>query len=71
MVFETLGKNLYKFIDANNYYGFSLHSIQKIAYQCMIALKFLHERMRITHTDLKPENILFKVDGSRKVRDPD
>ena len=32
--------------------------IQKVAKQCLTALQFLHEDMRLAHTDLKLENAM-------------
>ena len=34
----------------------SYQDIQSVARQCLEALRFLHEDMRLTHTDLKLEN---------------
>ena len=35
---------------------FGCEDIQSVARQCLGALRFLHEDMRLTHTDLKLEN---------------
>lgn len=67
LVFETLGKSLFDFIKSNRYYGFGLKQIQSIAKQVLVGVKFMHEKMKLTHTDLKPENILLKLDTKKQV----
>lgn len=57
--FELLDISLYQCIRKNNFKGFSLSFIKKIAKQISKSLKFLHDN-DIIHCDLKPENILFK-----------
>ena len=32
--------------------------------QVALALRFLHEEMKVVHGDLKPENVLLKTDAS-------
>lgn len=58
LVFEPLGVSLYDFIKSNFFRGFWMQDLQSFSKQCMEALKFLHESLKLTHTDLKPENIL-------------
>lgn len=60
LVFEPLGVSMYKFLKRNAFRGFWLQDIQSFARQCLKALKFLHQKLRMTHTDLKPENILLQ-----------
>ncbi|CDR97789.1 protein serine/threonine kinase 1, putative [Babesia bigemina] len=57
LVFEQLGDSLYDFLKRNDYKGFFMADIQKIAYQLLKGLAFL-KKNRLIHTDLKPENIL-------------
>lgn len=58
MVFEPLGTSLYDFLKDNEYRGYWMQDIQAYGRQCMEALKFLHNSLKMTHTDLKPENVL-------------
>ena len=37
--------------------------IQKIAFQMIQGLSFIHDKLKIVHTDLKPENVLFVFDN--------
>ncbi|ORM40323.1 Serine/threonine-protein kinase AFC3 [Babesia sp. Xinjiang] len=57
LVFEQLGDSLYDFLKQNDYKGFFMADIQKIAYQLLKGLAFL-KKNRLIHTDLKPENVL-------------
>ena len=57
ITFELLSINLYEYIKINNFQGFSLSIIRRIALQVLQALKFQHQH-NIIHCDLKPENIL-------------
>ena len=57
--FELLGMSLYQYMKMNNYSGFSLEIIKKIAKQLLSTLSIL-ENHNIIHCDLKPENILFQ-----------
>lgn len=65
MVFEKLGKNLYKFLELNNFEGFDIKEIKIITIQILESLQFLHS-LGITHTDIKPENILLVNDRYRR-----
>lgn len=58
LVFEPLGVSLYDFLKNNFFRGFWMQDLQSFAQQCMLALQFLHDKLKLTHTDLKPENIL-------------
>lgn len=60
LVFEPLGVSLYKFLKRNAFRGFWVQDVQSFARQSLLALSFLHGRLRLTHTDLKPENILLE-----------
>eukprot|EP01055_Gregarina_sp_Pseudo9_P000233 Gregarina_sp_Pseudo_9__232@NODE_114_length_4196_cov_16_128699_g106_i0_p1_GENE_NODE_114_length_4196_cov_16_128699_g106_i0NODE_114_length_4196_cov_16_128699_g106_i0_p1_ORF_typecomplete_len921_score211_04Pkinase/PF00069_25/1_7e54Pkinase_Tyr/PF07714_17/3_4e25Kinaselike/PF14531_6/8_2e10Pkinase_fungal/PF17667_1/4_7e05Kdo/PF06293_14/7_1e05APH/PF01636_23/0_00023WaaY/PF06176_11/0_0018RIO1/PF01163_22/0_0059Seadorna_VP7/PF07387_11/0_12Seadorna_VP7/PF07387_11/3e03YrbLPhoP_reg/PF10707_9/0_44_NODE_114_length_ len=66
LVTELLGDNLYcfdtKIRKMNQGRFFSLGRVQKIAYQILIALSYVHS-LRLIHSDLKPENIVM-VDES-------
>lgn len=66
---EKLGLSLYAFLIQNQYRGFFVADIQKIAYETLKALAFLRE-LKLTHTDLKPENVLFVHDGMERVPFP-
>ncbi|XP_065843592.1 dual specificity protein kinase CLK2-like isoform X2 [Oscarella lobularis] len=68
LVFEMLGLSVFDFLKDNNYRPYPLHHVQRISYQVIRAVAFLH-RLRITHTDLKPENILFVSSESCMVYD--
>lgn len=63
IVTELLRDNLYEFYKFNRESGgklyFTLGRLRKVAYQCLVALQFIHG-MEIIHCDLKPENILIK-----------
>lgn len=63
LVFEPLGSSLYDVIKKNRFRGLWLADVQRVAKQSLKALKFLHERLQLTHTDLKAENILFQDRG--------
>lgn len=58
MTFEPLGKSLYDFLKDNGFRGFWMQDLQAYARQSLEALRFMHEKLQLTHTDLKPENIL-------------
>ncbi|UKJ87695.2 serine-threonine protein kinase [Theileria orientalis] len=57
LVFENLGPSLYDFLEKNDFKGFFIADIQKMAYQLLKGLSFLRKK-RLIHTDIKPENIL-------------
>uniref|UniRef100_A0A093XYW6 Dual specificity protein kinase pom1 n=1 Tax=Talaromyces marneffei PM1 TaxID=1077442 RepID=A0A093XYW6_TALMA len=54
---ELLGMNLYEFIKAHNFKGFSLKLIRQFTKQMLSTLVLLYSK-RVIHCDLKPENIL-------------
>ncbi|PGH23055.1 CMGC/DYRK/DYRK2 protein kinase [Polytolypa hystricis UAMH7299] len=54
---ELLGMNLYEFIKAHDFKGFSLKLIRRFTKQLLGTLVLLHQH-RVIHCDLKPENVL-------------
>ncbi|KAM0743523.1 hypothetical protein ACQRIT_001782 [Beauveria bassiana] len=56
---ELLDMNLYEFIKAHSFRGFSLTIIRRFTKQILSSLILLKQR-KIIHCDLKPENILLK-----------
>ncbi|KAH9866957.1 hypothetical protein IAQ61_007547 [Plenodomus lingam] len=54
---ELLGMNLYEFIKAHEFKGFSLRLIRRFCKQ-MLASLILLKTKKVIHCDLKPENIL-------------
>lgn len=54
---ELLGMNLYEFIKAHDFTGFSLKLIRRFTKQMLSSLCLLQSRT-VIHCDLKPENIL-------------
>ncbi|EEP75395.1 dual specificity tyrosine-phosphorylation regulated kinase 2 [Uncinocarpus reesii 1704] len=54
---ELLGMNLYEFIKAHDFRGFSIKLIRRFTKQILSTLILLHNK-RVVHCDLKPENIL-------------
>jgi dual specificity tyrosine-phosphorylation-regulated kinase 2/3/4 len=54
---ELLGMNLYEFIKAHEFKGFSLRLIRRFSKQMLSSLVCLKSH-RVIHCDLKPENIL-------------
>lgn len=54
---ELLGMNLYEFIKAHEFKGFSLRLIRRFSKQMLASLTLLKSH-RVIHCDLKPENIL-------------
>ncbi|KAL8418870.1 hypothetical protein RB594_002175 [Gaeumannomyces avenae] len=54
---ELLDMNLYEFIKANAFRGFSLKLIRRFTKQMLSSLNLLKQH-RVIHCDLKPENIL-------------
>ncbi|ATY66384.1 kinase-like domain [Cordyceps militaris] len=56
---ELLDMNLYEFIKAHSFRGFSLRIIRRFTKQILSSLILLKQR-KIIHCDLKPENILLK-----------
>ncbi|KAG6038604.1 hypothetical protein E4U41_004000 [Claviceps citrina] len=54
---ELLDMNLYEFIKAHSFRGFSLKIIRRFTKQILASLVLLKQR-KVIHCDLKPENIL-------------
>ncbi|KAJ5816642.1 hypothetical protein N7447_008875 [Penicillium robsamsonii] len=54
---ELLGMNLYEFIKAHEFRGFSLKLIRVFTKQMLSSLVLLHAK-KVIHCDLKPENVL-------------
>ncbi|KAF1849388.1 uncharacterized protein K460DRAFT_90063 [Cucurbitaria berberidis CBS 394.84] len=54
---ELLGMNLYEFIKAHEFKGFSLRLIRRFCKQMLASLVLLKSH-KVIHCDLKPENIL-------------
>lgn len=60
-VFPIYGVSLFDFMKKKNKFkGYTLKHVRRFAYQLLVALQFLHEKLDLVHTDLKPENILLK-----------
>jgi len=51
--------NLYEFIKANSFRGFSLRLIRRMTKQMLSSLVLLQQK-KVIHCDLKPENILIR-----------
>ncbi|TWU72484.1 hypothetical protein ED733_000904 [Metarhizium rileyi] len=56
---ELLDMNLYEFIKAHSFRGFSLRIIRRFTKQILSSLVLLKQR-KVIHCDLKPENILLR-----------
>jgi dual specificity tyrosine-phosphorylation-regulated kinase 2/3/4 len=56
---ELLDMNLYEFIKANAFRGFSLRLIRRFTKQLLSSLNLLKQH-KVIHCDLKPENILLR-----------
>lgn len=69
IAFEMLGSSVFDFLKDNNYEPYPIDQVRQIAYELVIAVKFMHDN-RLTHTDLKPENILFFDSSHDVVFDP-
>ncbi|THC98385.1 hypothetical protein EYZ11_002166 [Aspergillus tanneri] len=64
---ELLGMNLYEFIKAHDFKGFSLKLIRRFTKQMLSTLVLLHAK-KVIHCDLKPENILLVHPMSSEIR---
>lgn len=64
---ELLGMNLYEFIKAHDFKGFSLKLIRRFTKQILSTLVLLHAK-KVIHCDLKPENILLVHPLSSEIR---
>jgi hypothetical protein len=60
MVFEAIGVNLLTLIRMYHPNGVPLALTKFITIQILIALDYIHTRLRLIHTDLKPENVLLE-----------
>lgn len=60
LVFPKFATSLFDFIKMNNYRGFYLSHVKKMARQILTAIHYLHVKKNLVHTDLKPENILLE-----------
>ena len=67
LVFELLGKNLYEYLQLNNFMGFDLNLIKNYTRQILFSLLFLRN-LGIIHCDLKPENILIFPNNASQVK---
>ncbi len=67
LVFELLGKNLYEYLQLNNFMGFDLNLIKNYTRQMLFSLLFLRN-LGIIHCDLKPENILIFPNNASQVK---
>ncbi|THD18174.1 Dual specificity tyrosine-phosphorylation-regulated kinase 2, partial [Fasciola hepatica] len=63
IVFDLMGQNLYEVLKKNDFRGFTMHSLRKIATKLLSCLCALRKR-GIIHCDLKPENILIGTKNS-------
>ena len=67
LVFELLGKNLYEYLQLNNFIGLDINLIKNYTMQILFSLLFLRN-MGIIHCDLKPENILIFPNNASQVK---
>ena len=67
LVFELLGKNLYEYLQLNDFIGFDLNLIKNYTLQILFSLLFLRN-LGIIHCDLKPENILIFPNNISQVK---
>ena len=67
LVFELLGKNLYEYLQLNNFIGLDINLIKNYTLQMLFSLLFL-KNMSIIHCDLKPENILILQNNASQIK---
>ena len=67
LVFELLGKNLYEYLQLNNFTGIDITLIKYYTSQILFSLLFL-KNLGIIHCDLKPENILIFPNNASQVK---
>jgi serine/threonine protein kinase len=68
LVFEFLGKNLYKHMRSQPSFKFTRIQLKSISKQILNSLHFLKEVAGVIHCDLKPENILFTSDKADQLK---
>ena len=70
ITFELMGQDLYQILDQNQFRGFTMNIIKRVAVDVLKCLQFIH-REQIIHCDVKPENIIMPLrePGSIKVID--
>ena len=68
IVFDLLGKNLYQYMQDNQFQPLPIYRVRRFAYQILKSIKSIHE-MDLTHTDLKPENIVLDKNKNVKIID--
>ena len=66
-MFELLGKNLYEYLQLNNFVGLDLSLIKNYTIQILFSLLFLRN-INIIHCDLKPENILIFPSNPNQIK---
>ena len=67
LVFELLGKNLYEYLQLNNFIGLEIAQIKNYAVQILFSLLFLRN-INVIHCDLKPENILIFPNNPNQIK---
>ena len=67
IVFELLSINLYEMIKKNQFQGFSLSLVRKLAISVLHCLRLLY-REKIIHCDLKPENIMLRARNQYSIK---
>ena len=68
IVFDLLGKNLYQYMQENQFQPLPIDQVRRFAHQILKSIKSIHE-MNLTHTDLKPENIVLDKNKNVKIID--
>lgn len=67
LVFELLGKNLYEYLQYNDFSGLDISIIKNYTIQILFSLLFLRN-LNIIHCDLKPENILLCQNNYNQIK---
>ena len=67
LVFELLGKNLYEYLQLNNFLGIDITQIKNYTMQILFSLLFLRN-VNIIHCDLKPENVLLFQNNPNQIK---
>ena len=68
IVFDLLGKNLYQFMQDNQFQPLPIDQVRRFSYQILKSVKSLHG-LNLTHTDLKPENVVLDRKKNVKIID--